>query len=122
MIMVRRQTPSEIGGVREVNMNTTYTMNPSRRDWIRHEETGSVTKRLDPSRRDWIRHEETGSVTKRLDPSRRDWIRHEETGSVTKRLDPSRRDWIRHEETGPYRGVAVCVPRRPIELHWGVPA
>ncbi|KER26408.1 hypothetical protein T265_06329 [Opisthorchis viverrini] len=28
----------------------------------------------------------------------------------------------RHEETGPYNGVAVCVPRRPIELYWGVSA
>ncbi|KER27182.1 hypothetical protein T265_13839, partial [Opisthorchis viverrini] len=27
---------------------------------------------------------------------------------------------FRHEDTGPYRGVGVCVPRRPIGLYWGV--
>ncbi|KAG5441163.1 hypothetical protein CSKR_102741 [Clonorchis sinensis] len=26
-----------------------------------------------------------------------------------------------HEETGPYCSVAVCIPRRPLELYWGCP-
>ncbi|KER33104.1 LOW QUALITY PROTEIN: hypothetical protein T265_12691 [Opisthorchis viverrini] len=29
---------------------------------------------------------------------------------------------VRHGETGPYPGVAVCVPRGPIELYWVVSA